>query len=64
MEDNGNWKTKTLLIGTAIGAVTGFLTAYLLVYRAEKEDREVELTPGEGVRLGLGLLGLIRMLTK
>ena len=64
MENNENWKTKTLLIGTFIGSLAGFLTAYLLVARAEESEEEVSLTPGEGVRLGLGILGLMRMLAK
>ncbi len=37
--------------------------AYLLVQRAEEQGGEVRLSPGESVRLGLSLLGLLRQVT-
>jgi len=64
MEQNDNWKTKTLIIGTIIGAVAGALASYLLVKRAEGSGEQVKVNPGEGVQLGLGILGLLRLLSK
>ncbi len=55
-------KTKTLVLGTVIGALTGAASAYLLIKRAESEDMQPELSPGEGVQLGLGVLGLMRLI--
>jgi uncharacterized membrane protein YdjX (TVP38/TMEM64 family) len=57
-----NWKTKTILIGTVIGALAGAAAAFLLVKRAESEDSQPKLTPGEGVQVGLGILGLMRLI--
>ena len=55
-------KTKTLVIGTIIGALAGAASAFLLVKRAESEDMQPRLSPGEGVQLGLGVLGLMRLI--
>ncbi len=63
MNNNSNWKVKTLLIGGAIGALVGLGVAFMLVKRAETEGERPELSAGEGVRLGLGVLGLMRMLS-
>ena len=55
-------KTKTLVIGTIIGALAGAASAFLLVKRAESENMQPKLSPGEGVQLGLGVLGLMRLI--
>lgn len=47
-----DWKPKVLLIGGAIGLMTGLLAAYLLVQRAEKRNQKPELNAGEGVKVG------------
>ena len=54
-----NWRTKTLILGTAMGAVVGLVGAYLFVNQAE-EGTQPEITGGDGVRLGLLILGLLR----
>ena len=62
MENNNNWKTKVMLIGAFLGVVTGLGAAYILVQRAEQQSTPPRLSPGEGVRVGLGVLGLLRMI--
>ncbi len=57
-----NWKTKTLVLGTVLGAVSGAVSAYLLIKRAESENKQPKLSPSEGIQVGLGLLGLMRMI--
>ncbi len=59
-EETDNWRMKTLLIGTILGALTGLGAAYLLVQQAEKAHSRPEISPGQGVKLGLMLLGTIR----
>lgn len=54
---------KVLIMGTAVGAVTGLLAAYLIIKRAENKNEEPNLSPGEGVKIGLGVLGLLRSLS-
>ena len=61
MEKNENWKTKTLIIGAIIGTLAGFGAAYLIVQRAQLENTRPNLTAGDGVKIGLGLLTLLRL---
>ena len=43
-----------------IGAVTGMGVAYLIAQRANRQGGEVSLSTGEGLRLGLLVLGMLR----
>jgi hypothetical protein len=63
MEARDNWKGRVLLIGGVAGALTGLLAAYLLVRRAEQQGVAPQLEAGEGIRLGLLLLGLLRQVS-
>jgi len=54
-----DWTPKALLIGGVIGAVVGVAAAYLLVQRS-KEGEAPEVSLGEGVKLGVLVLGLLR----
>ncbi|HET7010571.1 MAG TPA: hypothetical protein VFI11_07330 [Anaerolineales bacterium] len=63
MASNNNWKGRVLLIGGLAGAMTGLAAAYLLVRRAEQQGVEPRLEAGEGIRLGLLLLGLLRQVS-
>jgi hypothetical protein len=63
MDNNQNWKMKTLVIGGVIGALIGLGAAYMLVKRAELQGDTPQLSTGEGVKLGLGVLGLLRLLS-
>jgi gas vesicle protein len=53
-------KTRTILFGTLIGAATGLVAAVLLTRRAEKNERELAITSGEGLKLGVLVFGLLR----
>ena len=57
------WKTKTLILGAIIGAVAGAASAYLLVKRAEYDEKQPKLSPGEGIQVGLGVLGSMRLIS-
>jgi gas vesicle protein len=60
MSVRSSWKTRTILGGALVGAFAGLAAAYLLTQRAEREGRETAITPGEGVKLGVLVLGLLR----
>jgi hypothetical protein len=64
VETNENWKMKTLLIGAVLGTLTGLGAAYLLVNRAEQAETSPELSPGEGIKIGLMLLGVLRQVAQ
>ena len=62
MEESENWKMKTLIIGGVAGLLTGLLAAYLVIQRAEQEEDRPKLTAGEGVKVGVGVLGLLKLI--
>ena len=53
-------KSRILLSGALIGAVTGLVAALLLTRRAEKNESETAITAGEGLKLGVLVIGLLR----
>jgi hypothetical protein len=59
-ESAANTQRRTLLIGAAVGALTGLAAAYLLNRRAAKNEADVALTPTEGLKIGLLVVGLLR----
>ena len=60
MEQLEDWKVKTLVIGGVVGMLTGLLAAYLLIQRAEQESTQPRLSAGEGVKVGVGILGVLK----
>ncbi len=60
MNSENNWKPRVLLIGALVGALTGLAGAFLLVQRAESKGAKPELDAGEGMRIGLLVMGLLR----
>lgn len=59
-----NWKVQTLLIGTALGALTGLGAAYLLTRRAEQRGEKLALTSGQGLKIGMLLAGLLQQILR
>lgn len=57
-----NWKMTTIMTGGILGALVGLLAAYLLVQRAEKQQTRPKLDPGDGVKVGLGVLTLLKLI--
>ena len=55
-----NQQTKVLLIGALAGAATGLVAALMLQRRAERTGTEISLSTGEGIQLGMMVLGLVR----
>ena len=53
-------KGRILFLGAFIGAVTGLIAAMLLNRRAIKEERSTAITTGEGLKLGVMVVGLLR----
>jgi gas vesicle protein len=53
-------KSRTLFLGALIGAATGLVAAMLLNRRAENGKRETAITAGEGLKLGVMVIGLLR----
>lgn len=53
-------KSKIIVGGALIGAVTGLVAAILITRRAENTERETAITSGEGLKLGVLVFGLLR----
>lgn len=59
-ETEENWKLRTLLAGTILGALTGLGAALLLTRRAEQQGERLNITSGQGLKLGVLIAGLLR----
>lgn len=53
-------QNRILLFGALIGAFTGLIAAMILQRRAQKTGTEISLSTGEGVQLGVMIMGLLR----
>jgi len=53
-------KTRTLIIGAVAGAALGVAGAFLLNRRAQETGTEITVSAGEGMRLGVMVIGLLR----
>ncbi|MBU1660262.1 MAG: hypothetical protein KKD28_02175 [Chloroflexi bacterium] len=62
-DENKNRKTKILLIGAIIGALTGLGAAYLLIQQVDEEET-LQISPGEGVKLGVSIFSFLRQVTQ
>lgn len=54
-----NWRSRALIIGGVLGALVGVAAAYLYIQRAQEEEK-LEISAGEGVKIGVLVLGLLR----
>lgn len=62
-EMDTSWTGRVLMLGAAVGALTGLGAAYLLIQRAKRRAEPPNLNATEGVKLGLLVLGLLRQVT-
>ena len=53
-------KSRTLIFGALVGAVTGLIAASLLNRRADSNETGTALSAGEGMKLGVLVFGLLR----
>ena len=53
-------QSRILLFGALIGAFTGLIAAMILQRRADRTGTEISLSAGEGVQLGVMVMGLLR----
>jgi hypothetical protein len=61
LEQNNNWKTKTLILGTLVGALIGLGTGYLLTRSAEETGGSPpSITTGDAIKASLGIIGVVR----
>ena len=58
-----DWKRKTYLFGGLIGLAFGILAALIIIQRSEKDEIQPKLTAGDGVKIGMGALGVLRLIS-
>ncbi len=56
-------QNRILVFGALIGAFTGLAAAMILQRRAERTGTEISLATGEGIQLGVMVLGLLRAIS-
>jgi phage protein U len=56
-------QNRILVFGALIGAFTGLVAAMILQRRAEKTGTEISLSTGEGIQLGVMVMGLLRAIS-
>jgi glucokinase len=54
--------SKILVAGVVIGALVGLGAAYLIANRVEEDGRPLKVSSGEGIKLGLLVLGMLRQI--
>lgn len=58
----GSADSKILVAGAVIGALVGLGAAYLILNRVEESGEPVKVSSGEGIKLGLLVLGMLRQI--
>ncbi|MCH7587143.1 MAG: YtxH domain-containing protein [Chloroflexi bacterium] len=64
MEEQSQGRVRIMVIGAVVGALVGLGAAYLLAQRANKDGKELRLSTGEGMRLGMLILGMLRQVSR
>jgi hypothetical protein len=55
-------KVTTMVVSGIVGAVVGVLAALIMIKQAEKQQKQIQLSPSDGVKLGLGVFTLLRLI--
>jgi hypothetical protein len=63
MEKADNWKVKTIIFGVIFGCIAGAIGSYIIIQRAENTKAQPKISASEGVKLGLGVLSVLRMIS-
>lgn len=63
MTEKPNWKVITLIVGGLVGLLSGLVGAYLIIRKQEQTGEPLKLTSGDGARLGMGILTLLKQVS-
>lgn len=67
-ESNGNWKTKSYVLGAALGVVFGLFAAYFYTRAAEDDAQRLgkpaRVQTGEVIGLALAGLAIVRQIAE
>lgn len=51
------------LVSGGIGLLSGLAAAYLIIKKREETGKELKLTSGDGARIGMGIVTLLKMIS-
>ena len=57
-----SYETKVLVFGSGLGALVGLAGAFLLIKNTERQGAELNVSAGEGVKLSLIIMALLRQI--
>jgi len=63
IKNEDSWKMKALIIGGVVGLAAGVIAALIFIQRAEMSQAKPQITAGEGVKVGISVLGVLRMIS-
>jgi len=63
MSKSESSKSKILFVGGLIGLLSGLFAAYLLLQRSEQNEKNPSISPGDGIKVGLGILGVLKLIS-
>jgi len=63
MQDTSDWKSKFLIVGALVGLISGLLAAFVIIQRAEQKQIKPNINAGDGVKVGLGVLGVLKLIS-
>ncbi len=62
-QQQDSWKMKALVIGGVVGLAAGLVAAMIFIQRAELNQAQPKISAGEGVKVGIGVLGVLRLIS-
>ena len=63
MKEIKSSNSKILVIGGLLGLLSGVLAAYLLVQKSQEKEEDLSISAGDGVKVGLGILGVFKLIS-
>lgn len=63
MNQSKSSNSKILFIGGLLGLMSGLLAAYLLVQKSQEREKDLSISAGDGVKVGLGILGVLKLIS-